>query len=145
MAIPGDAGVYIVGTGNTGAGGTVLSVGIVYFIIMIIAAFQYRVPAEGWLPEGYKPPSKDESASKMKTLNNAAHKYNIQESKDYSILNDPSFKAKEIEGAPATKKDIDSYYAGTYVGANGGRVGFASGGYIDPYPPEVIKEIEYLI
>ena len=70
MSIPGDAGVYIVGTGNTGAGGAFLTLGIVYFIIMIIAAFQYRVPAEGWMPEGYKPPSKDESASKMKTLNN---------------------------------------------------------------------------
>ena len=70
MSIPGDAGVYIVGTGNTGAGGAFLTLGIVYYIIMIIAAFQYRVPAEGWMPEGYKPPSKDESASKMKTLNN---------------------------------------------------------------------------
>ena len=70
MAIPGDAGVYVVGTGDTGAGGAFLTLGIVYFIIMIIAAFQYRVPAEGWLPEGYKPPSKDESTSKMKTLNN---------------------------------------------------------------------------
>ena len=70
MAIPGDPGVYIVGTGNTGAAGAFLTLGVVYFIIMIIAAFQYRVPAEGWLPEGYKPPSKDESASKMKTLNN---------------------------------------------------------------------------
>jgi len=70
MSIPGDAGVYVVGTGDTGAGGAFLTLGIVYFIIMIIAAFQYRVPAEGWLPEGYKPPSKDESASKMKTLNN---------------------------------------------------------------------------
>ena len=70
MAIPGDAGVYIVGSGNTGAGGAFLTLGIVYFIIMIIAAFQYRVPAEGWTPEGYTAPTKDESASKMKTLNN---------------------------------------------------------------------------
>jgi MFS family permease len=70
MAIPGDAGVYVVGTGDTGASGAFLTLGIVYFVIMIIAAFQYRVPAEGWIPDGYKPPSKDESASKMKTLNN---------------------------------------------------------------------------
>ena len=70
MAIPGDAGVYVVGTGNTGAAGAFLTLGVVYFIIMIIAAFQYRVPAAGWMPEGYKPPSKDESATKMKTLNN---------------------------------------------------------------------------
>ena len=33
LAIPGDAGVYIVGTGNTGAAGAFLTLGIVYFII----------------------------------------------------------------------------------------------------------------
>ena len=70
MAVPGDAGVYIVGTGNTGATGAFLTLGIVYFIIMIIASFQYRVPAEGWSPKGYTPPSQEESAAKMKTLDN---------------------------------------------------------------------------
>ena len=70
----------------------------------------------------------DLSKGQMKALNNPTHKFNIQSMGDYGILNDAGFKAQEIEGAPATKKDIDSYYAGTYVGANGGRVGFASGG-----------------
>ena len=70
MAVPGDAGVYVVGTGNTGAAGAFLTLGIIYFIVMIVAAFQYRVPAAGWAPKGYKPPSKDESTTKMKTLNN---------------------------------------------------------------------------
>ena len=70
MAVPGDAGVYVVGTGNTGAAGAFLTLGIIYFIVMIVAAFQYKVPAAGWTPKGYKPPSKDESTTKMKTLNN---------------------------------------------------------------------------
>ena len=70
MAVPGDAGVYVVGTGNTGATGAFLTLGIVYFIIMIIASFQYRVPAEGWKPKGYTPPTPQESAAKMKTLDN---------------------------------------------------------------------------
>ena len=70
LAVPGDAGVYVVGTGNTGAAGAFLTLGIVYFIVMIVAAFQYKVPAAGWAPKGYKPPSKDESTTKMKTLNN---------------------------------------------------------------------------
>ena len=70
MAVPGDAGVYVVGTGNTGATGAFLTLGIVYFIIMIIASFQYRVPAEGWKPKGYTPPTPEESAAKMKTLDN---------------------------------------------------------------------------
>ena len=70
LAVPGDAGVYVVGTGNTGAAGAFLTLGIIYFIVMIVAAFQYKVPAAGWAPKGYKPPSKDESTTKMKTLNN---------------------------------------------------------------------------
>ena len=70
----------------------------------------------------------DLSKGQMKALNNPTHKFNIQEMGDYGILNDAGFKAQEIEGAPATKEDIDSYYAGTYVGADGGRVGYDIGG-----------------
>nr|WP_287258678.1 OFA family MFS transporter [Thioclava sp.] len=51
----GDAGVYVVGTGNTGAAQTFMTLGIVYFIVMILASFQYRVPAEGWKPAGWEP------------------------------------------------------------------------------------------
>lgn len=56
-ALPGGgaAGVYVVGTGDTGAAGTFLTLGIVYFIVMMIAAFSYRVPAEGWRPAGWTP------------------------------------------------------------------------------------------
>lgn len=43
----GEAGVYVVGTGATGAAQTFLTLGVVYFVVMILAAFQYRVPAEG--------------------------------------------------------------------------------------------------
>lgn len=51
----GQAGYYVVGTGNTGAAQTFLTLGIVYFITMVIAAFQYRVPAKDWKPEGWTP------------------------------------------------------------------------------------------
>ena len=54
-AFGGDAGVYVVGTGNTGAAGAFMTLGIVYFIVMMIAAFQYRVPREGWKPAGWEP------------------------------------------------------------------------------------------
>ncbi|MEL7049996.1 MAG: MFS transporter, partial [Pseudomonadota bacterium] len=50
-----EAGVYVVGTGDTGAGMTFLTLGIVYFFVMMIAAFQYRVPAKDWKPEGFTP------------------------------------------------------------------------------------------
>lgn len=65
-----DPGVYVVGTGNTGASGTFLTLGIAYFVIMVIAAFSYRVPAEGWKPEGWEPPSQADSSKKMMTSGN---------------------------------------------------------------------------
>lgn len=58
-------GVYAVGTGNTGAVSTFLILGIVYFVVMLVAAFSYRVPAEGWKPAGWTPP--EEGKSKMIT------------------------------------------------------------------------------
>ncbi|MDR6265603.1 OFA family MFS transporter [Roseobacter sp. N2S] len=63
----GAAGVYAVGTGNTGAASTFMTLGIVYFFVMIIAAFSYRVPAEDWKPEGWQPKP---AASGMITRNN---------------------------------------------------------------------------
>lgn len=56
MPIPGPEGVYVVNTGNTGVASVFLTLGIVYFVIMTIAAFSYRVPPEGWKPEGWEPP-----------------------------------------------------------------------------------------
>lgn len=67
LAGGGAAGVYAVGTGNTGAASTFMTLGIVYFFVMIIAAFSYRVPAEDWKPEGWQPKP---AASGMITRNN---------------------------------------------------------------------------
>jgi MFS family permease len=50
-------GIYAVGTGDTGTFMTFLTLGVSYLIVMLIASFCYRVPAEGWLPEGWSPPS----------------------------------------------------------------------------------------
>lgn len=63
-------GVYLVGTGNTGAAGTFMTLGLVYFVVMMIAAFSYRVPAEGWRPHGWLPPSDNDSSKKMITSGN---------------------------------------------------------------------------
>ena len=52
MIVPEPAGVYVAGTGGTGAAETFFTLGVVYFIIMIIAAFAFRLPAEGWRPKG---------------------------------------------------------------------------------------------
>lgn len=55
--VPLQEGVYVVGTGNTGAAATFFTLGIAYFIVMMIASFSYRVPREGWLPAGWTPPA----------------------------------------------------------------------------------------
>ncbi|ALM52250.1 OFA family MFS transporter [Halomonas huangheensis] len=57
-AYGGDAGVYVVGTGNTGAAATFLTLGIVYLCVMLIASFMYRVPPADWKPEGWEPEQK---------------------------------------------------------------------------------------
>ncbi len=70
MLVPGPEGVYVVGTGSAGVAETFIVLGILYFFVMLIASFSYRVPAEDWRPEGWTPPQGDESASKMMTSHN---------------------------------------------------------------------------
>ncbi|MFT5133102.1 MAG: MFS family permease [Gammaproteobacteria bacterium] len=57
MIIPGPEGVYLIGTGTVGVAQAFFSLGAIYFVIMMCAAFAYRVPADGWLPKGWEPPS----------------------------------------------------------------------------------------
>ncbi|PCJ30478.1 MAG: MFS transporter [Gammaproteobacteria bacterium] len=56
MLVPGEEGVYLAGTGDIGIASTFFTLGAIYFVIMLIASFSYRVPKEGWLPEGYVAP-----------------------------------------------------------------------------------------
>jgi MFS family permease len=46
-------GVYVVGTGSTGAAMTFVALGSVYFATIMAGACSYRVPREGWAPLGY--------------------------------------------------------------------------------------------
>ncbi len=59
MLVPGDAGVYVVGTGTVGVAETFFMLGAIYFVIMLCAAFGYRLPRQGWRPEGWTPPPED--------------------------------------------------------------------------------------
>ena len=59
MIVPGPEGVYVVGTGSTGAAATFFTLGVVYFCIMLAAALAFRLPREGW-----KPPGWDEAAAR---------------------------------------------------------------------------------
>ena len=60
MLVPGPEGVYLAGTGSVGVAQTFFTLGAVYFVVMLISAFAYRVPAEGWKPEGWEPPKETE-------------------------------------------------------------------------------------
>lgn len=53
MLAPGPEGVYVVGTGRTGVAETFFVMGAAYFVLMLIAAFLYRVPAQGWKPRNW--------------------------------------------------------------------------------------------
>jgi MFS family permease len=57
LTIPGPEGVYLVNTGATGVAETFLILGVIYLIVMMFAAFSYRIPAEDWKPEGWVEPS----------------------------------------------------------------------------------------
>ena len=52
---------------STGVAPTMLTMGIVYFIWMIVGSFIVRVPADGWAPPGYVPPV---ASQKMITTRN---------------------------------------------------------------------------
>jgi MFS family permease len=47
--------------GDVGVWQTFLTMGVVYFIFMMIGAFAYRVTPAGWQPDGWTPPSEKKS------------------------------------------------------------------------------------
>ncbi len=57
MLKPGPQGVYVVGTGRTGVAETFCVLGAVYFVVMVVAAFSYRIPAPGLAADaaGFQP------------------------------------------------------------------------------------------
>jgi len=69
MIVPGPEGVYVVGTGSTGVAATFFTLGIIYFTVMIIASFSYRIPAEDWRPEGWTPPDESHAVKRMISRN----------------------------------------------------------------------------
>jgi len=63
MLVKGVEGVYVVDTGRTGVAETFFVLGAVYFVVMLIAAFSYRIPAPGWKPAGWTEPADNASRS----------------------------------------------------------------------------------
>jgi hypothetical protein len=66
MIVPGPEGVYAVGTGSVGVAQAFVAIGLIYFAVMMIAAFSYRLPSAGWKPEGWTPP--DEAHRKRRMI-----------------------------------------------------------------------------
>ena len=65
MLVPGAEGVYVVGTGQSGAAQTFFTLGLIYLVVMLVAAFSYRIPAANWTPDGWTPPDEEASVKKM--------------------------------------------------------------------------------
>lgn len=65
MIVPGPEGVYVVGTGSTGVVATFVTLGLAYFVVMLVAALSYRVPRPGWVPAGWTPPAEGAASRKM--------------------------------------------------------------------------------
>jgi hypothetical protein len=51
-----DPGVYLVGTGSTGAAATMGVLGATYLTVCLGSSLMYRAPPPGYVPEGYTPP-----------------------------------------------------------------------------------------
>ena len=67
LPVHGPEGVYVAGTGSTGAAATFFTLGVLYFLVMTVASFSYRVPAAGWLPAGWTPPTPADLERRMIT------------------------------------------------------------------------------
>jgi MFS family permease len=65
MTVPGPEGVYLVGTGQSGAAQTFFTLGLIYLVVMLVAAFSYRLPAKDWKPAGWMPPEASDGVKKM--------------------------------------------------------------------------------
>lgn len=70
MLVRGAEGVYAVGTGSAGVAQTFFALGAIYFVVMLIAAFSYRIPREGWKPVGWTPPPESAEKTKLITTHN---------------------------------------------------------------------------
>lgn len=73
MPLPGPEGVYVVGTGETGVAAVFFTLGVVYFIVMTIAAFSFRVPAADWKPAGWEPKADDKGGKKKLVTDDHVH------------------------------------------------------------------------
>ena len=128
MLVEGSEGVYVVGTGSSGVTQTFIVLGLSYFVVMIIAAFSYRVPADNWQPEGWTSPDESESTKKMISTHNVGIDQALKTPQFYlvwivlcfnvtagiGVLGVAKTMMKEIFGT-TLPGIVDSSFAATYV------------------------------
>ena len=69
MTLPGPEGVYVVGSGATGVAEAFILIGLIYLAVMLIAAFSYRLPPQGWQPDGWQAPDEGARDNLITTAN----------------------------------------------------------------------------
>ncbi len=69
MTVPGPEGVYLVDSGAAGVAETFAVLGLLYLVVMLIAAFSYRLPAPGWKPAGWQEPDPQSRSALISTRN----------------------------------------------------------------------------
>ena len=69
MTLPGPEGVYVVGSGATGVAEAFILIGLIYLAVMLIAAFSYRLPPQGWQPDGWQAHDEDARNKLITTAN----------------------------------------------------------------------------
>ena len=52
---------YFATPASVGVWETFVAMGVIYFVVMLIGAFGYRIPPTGWAPAGWTPPAADAS------------------------------------------------------------------------------------
>jgi MFS family permease len=128
MIVQGPGGVYVVGTGSTGVAETFFVLGLIYFVVMMLAAFSYRIPAPGWQPEGWQPPDEAHAEQMMMTRHNVDIDEALKTRQFYQlwivlcfnvtagigVLGVAATMMREIFGT-TLPGIVDTAFAGTYV------------------------------
>jgi MFS family permease len=57
---------------SNGVAPTMITMGIIYFVYMVVGSLLVRLPADGWRPAGYTPPTVEAAAARMMTTRSLA-------------------------------------------------------------------------
>jgi MFS family permease len=128
MLVRGPEGVYLLGTGRTGVAEAFLVLGLLYLVVMVLAACSFRIPAEHWRPKGWNPSEHPRTAWKMISVHHVHIDEALRTPQFYllwiilcfnvtagiGVLGVAKTMMSEIFGT-TLPKTVDAGYAATYV------------------------------